>query len=416
MVLRIILLGFASELHGVEYFEELFNEITNTIASYPGIVVDKIYTEYERIDLENYDLVLAALLTGGTSSLSYRMLHGINKPIVLLAHNKHNSLASALSARMRFQSGHDKVLLLHFKDKNDLLMKFSAMYRGFIAAYNLRRIRILEINDLDRISDSGSLFKSRIGGEIIHVKYDELWRVLERMPRDELVNIRKYVSEYIDLSGINDEYLEKILSIYYALRKMVEEYGVNAVVIDCFPFVIKYHVTPCLAVAMLNNDGIPTACENDYYSLIPLYISLALTGNPGWIANPSGVTSDGYLRFAHCTIAPGLGKDCFLTPHFETGYPYGVVCRFKNEKLLFMRFTSNYSKLVVYRGKRVRSGLLEPGYCRTQLVIDTGPYSPERFIEEAIGNHHVFMPWSNQLVESLKYMAWWMGWELEMKN
>ncbi len=223
-------------------------------------------------------------------------------------------------------------------------------------------------------------------------------------------------NRYIDLIGVDKDILYDAVRVYYALRKLVIDKGFNAISFECFPFIVKYRLTPCLAVAMMNNDGIPTACENDFYSLAILAVSFALTGKPGWIANPSGFTSEGYVRLAHCTIAPLLGGDCYLVPHFETGNPYAVTCRLSHDKVVLLRLSLDYRRINAYKAKVVESGLLEPGYCRTQAILDLGPMNGIRFLETAAGNHHVVIPWNPGLIESLKTMAWWLGWDLKIYN
>ncbi|GAB6148810.1 fucose isomerase [Stetteria hydrogenophila] len=416
--MRMLLVGFASRLHGESYYKALFRGTVEALSGFKGLEVHpSIVTEPSAIDAGGYDLVLAYLLTGGTSKLAYRVLtSAARRPVVILAHSKHNSLASALSLRSRLAEAGVKVKLLYFRDRDDLLEKFTLLYKGVAAGYGLQHLRIVEVNDQPDVSAEGKLFADKFGAEIIHVGYEELWRVAEEAGAGELRELRDAVGRYIDLSGVEEEHLDKVLRVYYALRRLTSTHKANAVVIDCFPLILKYKVTPCLAVAMLNAEGVPTACENDYYSLIPLHASLALTGHPGWVANPSGVTSDGRLRFAHCTIAPSLGRNCFLMPHFESGRGYAVACEYKAGAVLFVRVDRDINGLTVYRGTVVRSGMLEPGYCRTQLVVDTGALKPEEFIENATGNHHVFIPWSEGLTEALKHMAWWLGWRVDFRN
>ena len=166
---------------------------------------------------------------------------------------------------------------------------------------------------------------------------------------------------------------------------------------------------------MMNADGVPTACEDDFHSLLMLYLSQMFTGKPGWIGNPSGI-SDSYLRFAHCTIAPVLGRECRLMSHFETGYPYAVTCVLSGKKYIFGRISLDYNYLEIYKGKIIASGPLESDYCRTQVLIDITPLEIKDFINKAIGNHHVFMLWRDELIGLLEAFVWWMNWKIKIRN
>ncbi len=417
LTLNALVISLASELHSREYYSKLYESFKRFFRSIEEVeIVEEPQYGVPEIPRNEYDLAFVIILTGGTSRLAERVARKLNIPVVLIAHNRHNSLASALSARERIRKLGVKVLLVLANDEYTLASKLTPMIKGISTAIALSRLRVLEVNREGLPSPRAKYFMEVTGTEVKAVSYKEVLEKAMNASEEDLKEIRDSVALHIDTSGVDQEYLDKALRIYYALRNIVLEKGYNAVSIDCFPFLVEYGVTPCLAVAMLNNDGIPTACEDDFYSLIMLFISLNFTGKPGWIANPSGATDEGYLRFAHCTIAPSLGKSCYLVPHFETGKPYAVTCRLSGKRYVFGRITTNYTGIVLYRGKKISSGLLEPGYCRTQLVLDTGPLDVDKFIEGAVGNHHVFMEWTNDIIEAFKALAWWMNWRLEIRN
>ncbi len=421
-VLKIYVVPLASSLHGEKYVRSVMETYRSVLSGFEGVVfhgepVSKIFQDIPY----DTDLLILVHLTGGTSSLAYRTAvalsdKGLSLPILLLAHSKHNSLASALSARIKLLKSGFKTYLIYSDNKNDLLRKFTAFYQGVKAGYMLGKLKVLDINADGQLSIKAKLFMEKTGSRVEPISFEELMKIGEDASRDEVESLIDHVSDYLDLSSIRSEELDRIMRVYYAMRRLVADKGYTGIVIDCFPLIMKYHVTPCIPVAMMNSDGIPTACEGDYHSLIMMYLSLALTGRPGWISNPSGVTGDGYLRFAHCTIAPILGRDCWATTHFETGYHYAIACKYRYHRVLFGRVNESMDSVIIYRGVVKDSGLLEPGYCRTQLIIDTGPLSGEEFIEEAWGNHHVSMPWREDLPDMLKAYGWWMGWSLTIRN
>ncbi len=420
--MKIYVVPLASSLHGEKYVRLMMGSYRSVLLGFEGLVFhgEPVDEPFRDVPLDT-DLLVLIHLTGGTSSLAYRTAialsdKGLLVPILLLAHSKHNSLASALSARIKLLKSGFKTYLIYSDDKNDLMRRFTAFYQGVRAGYELGRMKILDINADGRLSLKAKLFIEKTGSRVDPISFEELAGIGEEASRSEVEALIDHVSDYMDLSSVRSGELEKIMRIYYAMRKLVADKGYTGIVIDCFPLIVKYHVTPCIPVALMNSDGIPTACEGDYHSLIMMYLSLALTGRPGWISNPSGITRDGYLRFAHCTIAPTLGRDCWATTHFETGHHYAVACRYRYRRVLFGRVNESMDSMIIYRGVVRDSGLLEPGYCRTQLIIDTGPLRGEEFIEEAWGNHHVFMPWREDLPEMLKAYGWWMGWSLTIRN
>ncbi len=419
--MRVHVYPLASTLHGEGFIEKINSQYRSVLQGFEGVVYhDGPVTKPVEIPTD-VDLVVLIHLTGGTSRLAFTIARGLHDrgsaaPILLVAHSRHNSLASALSARIRLLGAGYKTYLLYSDERNDFLRRFTAFYQGVRAGYGLGELRILDVNEKGELSLRARLFMDRTGGLVEPISYEDVWRIGEEAGDNELGDLVRHVGEYVDLSGVVMEDLYRVMRIYYALRRLVAEKGYTGIVIDCFPFLMKYGVTPCLPVAMMNMDGIPTACEGDYHSLVMLYLSMVLTGRPGWIANPSGITSYGYLRFAHCTMAPTLGRECWLTTHFESGRHYAVVCMYKYKRVLFGRLNESMDSINLYRGVVRESGFIEPGYCRNQLIIDTGPLSPREFVEDAWGNHHVFMPWREDLLDMLKSFAWWMGWSLTINN
>jgi len=416
-VLRILVMALASPIHGEDYYIPLFSEIHGYTSSFENVVMyDKPITSQLTLDAGKYDLIVFVHLTGGTSSLAYALAKDLDKPIVLIAFDKHNALASALSARAKLLDMGVKTLLIRAGDIEDFKNSFKLLYNSVLTGYRLRNMRILEVSENGELSPQAIKYMEKIGGFIESVGFSELVSVAEKLSVSEYEEAKKEVLKYVSLSDLPQEHVDKVIRIYGALKHIVDSGGYEAVSIDCFPLILIYKTTPCLAVAMLNARGISTACELDYYSLPLLYISTLLTGKPGWIANVSGISRSGYLRFAHCTIAPSLGSSCFLTQHFETGNPYAFVCKYLYEEVLLTRLDLSYSLLKIQRGRVVDSGLLENGYCRNQLLIDISPHKPEEFIENALGNHHVIIPFVDGLINMLRYLAWWMKWSIEVRD
>lgn len=415
--MKVLALPLASRLHGENYYRGLMRIYKDCLEGYDGVIVsDYIFTSAEElsIDLESPDLLLLIHLTGGTSGLAKIVVERSGKPAILVAHGYHNSLPSALSARAWMVHRGYRARIIYSDKPSGFCKIFNSVYRGLLAGYSLSRLRVLEINGDGVLSDSARRFSEALGAVVKAVSYRDVMDTGSKASDRELNDLINHISKHIDLSGISYEDLYKVIRIYYAIRKIIVEKGFNAVSIDCFPLILEYKITPCLAIAMLNNDGIPAACEDDFYSLALLVLGPILSGEPGWISNPSGLTSEGYIKFAHCTIAPRLGSNCMLVSHFESGYPYAIACRLKHREYALLRLSLDYKQLHVFRAKNIESGLLEPGLCRTQLIASLHDLGGREFIEYAQGNHHVAIPWVDDMDEMLKTVSWLMNWDLVM--
>lgn len=85
----------------------------------------------------------------------------------------------------------------------------------------------------------------------------------------------------------------------------MREKKLDAVTLSCFSLIEKLGTTGCLALALLNDEGIPAGCEGDLQSIFTLLIAKTLTGQAGFMANPAFINDDlNEIVMAHCTIAP----------------------------------------------------------------------------------------------------------------
>lgn len=416
--MKILLFGLASSLHDREYYINKYKivvDLVNKLTCELNLKIDYIdnpITDY--IKLEDYDLYIAVYLTGGTSTLGFRLIMDKMKPVVLIASGEHNALASALSTRSRLVENNIKNYLIPVIDSNDLLEKMSYIIKSIKVINDLKNLRILEINENGFVSRDGLKYIERIGGIIEAMSYSEL---MNRVNKVDQSVINKLVDELSRRYGINgDNRFINIVKLIHVVENIVFEKNIDVVSIDCFPFIVKTGFTPCLLVSYLTAKGIPVICENDYLSLPLMYIAYRITGYPGWICNPSGYTNNGLTRFAHCTIADNLCLDLKTIEHFESGKPYGLTCRFKYDNVLLTRFSIDYTTLRIYKGKVIESGLLDQNYCRTQLLIEIRGLNPLNFYRNAFGNHHVLIIDENKVIDYLDFISWWMNWKIEIVN
>ncbi len=407
----------SSSLHEREFVSGICGKVINLFKKYTGYGDIFVYDEpieepVELRDRSNPDILVLIHATGGTSSLAKDMALRNGGWILLVAHDKHNSLASALSARRKISEyiGYavKGVRLVYFDNYGDLEKTIKSFMEAAKTIYRLKQSKIAVINEKGILGDEAAKFILEIGASLEAIDFEKLWKMGEEAGSEEVEEAIRNISKYIDLRNTYREYVDRIARIYIGMKKLVEE-GYSGIIIDCFPLVVKYRVTPCIPVAVLNAEGIPVACEEDYHSFLLMYLAKELTGLSGWISNPSGVVDKKYLRFAHCTIAPNIGVECKATTHFETGYPYAVVCKSRFRDVLFGRVDQNYKLLVLYRGKVVDSGMLAQHYCRTQMIVEPLSIDPYRFMNEALGNHHVFIPLIDDILEKIKWAAWLLG-------
>ena len=74
-------------------------------------------------------------------------------------------------------------------------------------------------------------------------------------------------------------------------KKVCQEENLEALTLSCFKLIEQIDTTGCVALSLLNDDGIIAGCEGDLQSVFTLLAVKALTGKDGFMANPSMINS-----------------------------------------------------------------------------------------------------------------------------
>jgi len=88
------------------------------------------------------------------------------------------------------------------------------------------------------------------------------------------------------------------LQVYTALKQVIEEGGLSAVAIGCYPHLMG---KVCLAASLLGEEGIPVACEGDINGALGMLLLTRLTGQPVHntdLLDP--IAAHNSIVFSHC--------------------------------------------------------------------------------------------------------------------
>ncbi len=387
-----VAIPLASPVHKREYYLESLSALAPELEK-RGFsvceVVDSLSAAREAATKYKHDIVLLVFLTGGTSRLaraivSEHSLHGV----LGLCQGLHNSLPSAISAASRSKLLGKEIVLYYCDDftKPDTC-ELDRLGRVARAVNSLYRSRVVVVSE-GEVSEAKSFAKA-FSAEAVTADYETLGRYMEKAPPSYSREAIERLESALALKGIDREKLERALKIYSGLRVLVEEGNFDALAIDCFPYLVKTGVTPCLALALLNSEGIVAACEADLTSTALLMLARALTGRSGWMANPSAL-GDRQLVLAHCTIALDLVEEGQVVSHFESGLPYSVAATLSKGPYTLASIDYAFRKLAIATVRLEESGMLSPKRCRTQTVLKMNT-SAKVLLDAAPANHHVLM-------------------------
>lgn len=108
--------------------------------------------------------------------------------------------------------------------------------------------------------------------------------------------------------------------LYQAYRDYVNEHRIGALASRCWPdFFTAYGTPVCTVLSMLNDEGIPAACEADVYGALSMWIGQQLSAQPVFFGDPVSLNEEeNTLSFWHCGAAA-----CSLARQ-DTGAAVGV--------------------------------------------------------------------------------------------
>jgi L-fucose isomerase-like protein len=389
----IIVLGFVSPLH------------KDKVPVVQGI--DKIITSIDELkDLNIGDsLVVAVILSGGVSRLVSELVStNMVRRVVLVSHPGFNSLASALDARALLRDLGVDSGIIHINDLRELsnALKVARAIARIIGS----KVALLGLDTKTSISRA---FEGRFNAKVDIIGMDAFERLVEGADEAVALEFARSMRERIRFEVGYDKLIE-VSRIYAAIRSLYSKYDATA--INCFPYLIRHGVTPCLALARLNEEGLIAACEADLRALFSMILAKELTGYSGWIANVNHVEGS-TVTMSHCTIALNMIRNPRVLTHFESGYPYGLTGELSFNEVTGISVSSDFRRMGVFTAKVVNSGLMSNNMCRTQAVLNLG-VDASRVVKLAPYNHHVIVP--GDITRELEVIASVLGMEYVRYN
>ena len=223
-----------------------------------------------------------------------------------------------------------------------------------------------------------------------YLGYRELWKnhTLSAGARAELDEVLCRFSCSLEGDRTTED-LSDAAIMYLALASICKEEHLDAVTVKCFDLLSSCKTTACLALALLNDNGIIAGCEGDIPSICTMLAIYKALGRPSFMANPASIDSDNLsIDFAHCTIPTVMVESCTLPSHFESGIGIGIngevplgnytLCKLSGKTL---------ERSLICNGRLVKGEYLS-NRCRTQVrFIFESKAEFDAFSKARVGNH-----------------------------
>jgi len=144
-----------------------------------------------------------------------------------------------------------------------------------------------------------------IGPEIVHLGQYYIIKKSEQISSSNVQElVQKSKKEWALAPEVNNQLLTRVMQLYSSLKKLIEEYRLDALTIKCqYELSREWGLAPCVPLSILG-DEVVASCEGDVplviSQLILHYISEKVTG----YGDMHDILSGNSVLFASCGFAP----------------------------------------------------------------------------------------------------------------
>ena len=334
--------------------------------------------------------------SGGVEEMVKANINRLPHYVVLIADGLKNSLAASLEilSWMRQNDRHGRVLhgptgfimqgIDDYATAHDAISRLKGKRVGVIG----KPSGWLIASNVDYAA-----MRNRWGVEMVDVPLDEVVKGYEAIPDSEVQDITdEFINKAVGMKEPSRDEVVKAMRLYRSVKGIVERYRLNAFTLNCFDLIPTTHTTGCVALALLNQEGIPAGCEGDEQTLLTMLVVQAVTGEMTFMANPSKILDNAAheMVFAHCTIAPAMTDRYIVRDHYESLSGVAVEGIFDPMEMTIIKCGGAAMERYFISKAQLLECTTNPNMCRTQLHLRLDE-SLDYFLERSIGNHHVIV-------------------------
>ncbi len=256
------------------------------------------------------------------------LLWTLREPVVDGTRLRLNSLTGAFSAANMLKS-FDRPFRYVFgsPEEDDVRKSVRAAVDAARVKKTMRSLNILQVGHTPQGFGFGRALDAEVaakfGSNVVSIEARELINKAKKFSDDDIGDyLADAKNRIVGLDGIKEKNVLDFARLYRAYDEYVKNNDIGALSSRCWPdFFTDFGTPVCAALAMLNDLGIPAACEADTYGALTMYISQFLTGKPAFFGDPVSLDEqENTVTFWHCgTAACSLARE-------DTGAAAGVHC------------------------------------------------------------------------------------------
>lgn len=242
------------------------------------------------------------------------VIWAVREPSIDGSRLKLNSLTGAFSAGNSFYLQEVNFQYIFGNpDEESVKTKFQKIHKSLELIKKFRSMVIGMIGSQPAGFGFGAVAESLLAGKfgirVVQTEAAEIMReAASYKPEEYSLFLDELKSRSHGWEKLPAENLDKYARLRKAYQDFLNNTGVNAIASKCWPdFFTGFGAPVCSILSMLNDNGIPTACEADMGGVISMFIASELTGNPTYLGDPVAIdeSCDGIVYW-HC----GAGATC----------------------------------------------------------------------------------------------------------
>ena len=386
------LITFASLLHKQASVRSSHEVILTELEKYFTVN----FVDYQDISkLTPSDFSILFIATGGVERLVIQHFESLPRPTIILADGMQNSLAAALEISSWLRGRGMRSEILH-GELSEIIKRIFVLHSNFKAQRSLFGVRIGVIgtpsNWLIASNVDYLLAKRRWGVEYTDIALERVYEYFEQITDDEVGEACAHLAgKALACREATPEDMIKAMRLYRALKRIVEEEKLSAITLSCFRLIGQTGTTGCLALALLNDEGIIAGCEGDLQSIFTMLAAKVLTGKSTFMANPSMINArTNEIILTHCTIGIKQTEQFIIRNHFETESGIGIQGILPTGDVTIVKCGGECLDEYYLTSGTLTENTNYINMCRTQVRIKLS--SPaDYFLKSPLGNHHILL-------------------------
>lgn len=261
----------------------------------------------------------------------YVLLWTLREPVIDGTRLRLNSLTGAFSCANTLKNmGRRFSYVFGSPEEGEVKEAIRAAVDAARVKESLESLNILQVGHTPSGFGFGRALDSEVasvfGAGLVSIEARELIEKAKTYTKEEALPYIERAKKSIKcLQTIPENNVTDFARLFKAYDEFIKENDIGALSSRCWPdFFTSFGTPVCAVLSLLNDMGIPSACEADTYGALSMYIATKLTGSAAFFGDPVSLDEkENTLTFWHCGMAPcTLARD-------DTGATVSVHCNRK---------------------------------------------------------------------------------------